>query len=169
MDDDKKGLSEQVEELTEIIKFGNKPKKKAREFKLPLRVRMQQKSMVKKSKALILYLRTNRTIDIRIGKIKEGMLMVDDKTFNGSTDFFYLYRGKIPTIVVPEWSLNPIGTKDYYDAVKNKTVIDPQTIIIRAIEAAEIAAGKKKMGGKALIWIILIGVAVAYIIFGGKF
>lgn len=142
--------------------------KKEGEYKLPMKIRMQQKRLAKRNKILVLYLRTNRSSIYKICEIKNGMVVVDgNKIHQASMDFVYLHQGRTPMMVVPEWSLTPIGTKDYYDAVRDKKIADPQTIIIRAMEMAEVITAKK-VNKMALVWIVIAVAIVGYIFFGGK-
>ncbi len=166
---DKRGLSKKIDDLSEFIHYGGKKKKKSKEFKLPFTIRARQRALAKKNRLLVILLRTNRSIELKTTKIIDGLIQFDGKFYQATTDFVYLYRGRIPSIVLPEWSLIPVGTKDYYDASKAGAIADPQKVIIKAIQAAEPQA-TKGLAGKSLIWIVIIGVAVFYFIFssGGK-
>ena len=159
------GLRTEIKELRETIESGGRPLKKKKGFVLPAKVRAKAKKAALKNSVVAFLLRNNRNIDVVMGKMEDGMVQIGEKFHAGSMDYTFLYRGKIPAMIIPEWSLEPIGTKDYYDAVENNKTIDAQSIILRAIEAKELA-GKKKIGGKALIWIIIAAAVIGYALFG---
>jgi len=166
-------LTDKVDELNEKIDLivGARAKdEKKLNFKIPFSVKSKLKTIAKKSKVQVMLLQNNRNIKTTIGEIKEGMLIVGDKIHNGSSDFIWLWNGKIPTVLVPEWDLEPImPSKLHQDAVENNRLIDPQTIMIRSIEYKESLMSGGKMSGKMIIWIILGIAAVIGIMFmGGK-
>lgn len=165
---EKKGLHERLDEIEDFMKFGVKGKrKKMKPFRLPFLVRFQQKKIIKKNKILIFFLKTNKQLDIKIAKIENGMLFLNGNYHAIAPDNIYLYK-KFPCIILPEWSLDPFspfGTKDYHDAVENKRIIHPQNIILRAIEAKEASMSQKKVGGKAVIIMLVVGVIAAYLFF----
>jgi len=141
---------------------------KNKNFKMPYKVKLQLKKIAKKNKVLVFMLRTNRTIEVTIGELKEGMLIIGKKFYQGDADFIWLLNGKTPSVVLPEWDLRPIGARVLVeDAMNNKRIADPQNIIIRAIEFKE-ALQPKKFGGGGLIWIILGAAVLFYVLFGGK-
>ena len=163
---DDKGLNEKIDDIYKHLKIGeDKKKKKGKEitFKLPLWVKMQHKTISKQSKVMVFLMGVNGNVNIKISEIKNGMINIGDKFYSVTPGAIYMYNN-IPTIFLPEWTLEPIGTKDYLDS-DNKS--DAQAIIIRAIETKEAGIGKK-LGGKALIWIGLIVIVGAYILFGGS-
>ena len=169
----KKGgsLNEKVDELHEkidmIVGAKKKDEKKLR-FKIPFGVKIKLKTLAKKKKVQVMLLENNRNIRTTIGEIKEGMLIVGDKIHNGSSDFIWLWNGKIPTVIVPEWDLEPImPSKLHQEAVAAKRLIDPQTIMIRSIEYKESLMKGSGMSGKMIIWIILGIAAVIGVMFMG--
>ena len=165
---EKKSLKQEILELKEVLLTGGKKKYKDKPFRLPAKIRARAKRAAQKNKILVFLLKSNRGIVPTIGQMSDGMVYIGDKVHNASLDFIWLYKYKIPALVIPEWSLVPIGTKDYYEAVDKNKIIDPQTIIIRAIEAKESEMSKKILSGKFLLWIVLVGAAVAYILFSNK-
>lgn len=157
-----------IEEKLEQI--SPKPKVKEKPFKLKASIRAKARSAHLKNRVLVFYLGTNRVLTPVIAKIKNNMVQVNEKLYDASTWFYYVYQmgnKNIPCLVVPEWRMTPIGTKDYEEAVKDKNTTDAQTIIIKAIEMKENLMTDKKMGGKMWIWIILGLAVVGYILFGG--
>ena len=172
MNEEKKGLNAKLEELnkklelvTEQAKLTNKLKKK--NFKVPFRVRSQLKKLAMKNKVQVILLQSNRNVKPIIADIKEGMITLGDKIYNGCTEGIWLWNGKYPTVILPEWDLNPITPSLLYaEAVKNKTLADPQTLIIRAMMMKE-SLQPKSFGGKTLIWVGIACVVIFYVIFAG--
>lgn len=166
------GLKSQLSDIKEqldVIAQEKKAKKeiKKKSFKLPFRVKSQLKRLALKRKVQVLLLQNNGNIKPLISEIKNGMLIIGDKLYDGSPVGLWLWNGKFPTMVVCEWDLTPLSrTVLYNDAVENKRLADPQTIIIRGMEVKELL-GKAGMGGKSIIFIIIGAIVVFYILFAG--
>lgn len=158
-----KDIDEKLEMITETKKHGEKAKKKS--FKLPLGMKGKLKKLAVKNKVQVMLLQHNKNILPTIGEIKEGLIVVGEKYYNGSDDVIWLWNGKIPTTIIPEWDLQPL-TKSLLvkDAEDNKRIAHPQTIIIRALELKEALKLKKATG--SVIWYILGGLTLAYVLFG---
>jgi len=163
----KLGLSEKVDDLTEKMDLiiEKSRLKKGKPFKLPFKVRSQLNTLAQKDKVLILLLKSNRDIEPITAKITNGFIQIGEKFYNCSTAFIYLWLHKFPCIVLQEWNLEPIGTKDYFDAMKAGKKSDAQTIIIRALENKE-NLGKTKISGKMGIIIFIVGAILVYVLFG---
>lgn len=158
-------MSEKLDRITQETKTKEKLKKKV--FKLPFGVKSQLKKLAKKSKVQVLLLQNNRNIKATIGEMRDGMLLVGQKIYNGAANIVWLWNGKFPTAIVPEWDLQPLTPEGLHkEAVEGKRLAHPQTMIIRAIEFKE-AMTPKKLGGKTLILLIIGGVIVIYILFAG--
>jgi len=154
-----------IEEKLDLMIDANKPKKKKSQFKMPYSVKSQLKKLAMLNKVLVVNLGTNRSITPQVATIKDGLIFHNGKYHSCSTDFVYLWNGKYPCIVLPEWDLNPIGTKDYYKAIDNGRKSDAEGVMIRALEANENAA-PNKIPKKNVIFMIVGGIIVAYAIFG---
>jgi len=165
-----KGLKSHLQEVNEKLDILTKRDKKTeqKEFKLPSNIKRQLKKMALKNKIMVLYLTGNRAMKPIITEIKNGAIIIDGKPHQCTPDFIFLWKGKYPAIVLPEWNMIPIGTKDYYDAVENKTVADPIAVGIRMMEDKDNLM-KKKLSLSPMMW-VLIGLALiagAYVLFGG--
>jgi len=138
-------------------------------FKLPFGIKGQLKTLAIKNRVLVFFLTTNRTIKPLIAEIKNDFIVINGTPHNCSNDFIFLWMGKYPAIILPEWDLNPIGTANYYEALEEGRTADAAKTIIKMIESGEIET-KPKMSGKMWIFIIIGGIVVAYLIFanGGK-
>jgi len=162
----KKGLTAQLNDINEKLKTldVDKDKKVKKSFSLGATLEAQIKKLTDETRILVFLLTNNRKIIPQLGNINDGLVEVNGKFHACSMDYIFLYKGKYPAVVIPEWDLTPIGTKDYYEAMATGRNINPQQIMIRAIESKE-NAGAKKLNPKMLIWIILGVVVVGYILF----
>ena len=166
--DSKVRLSQRVKDIdTKLDMMTEKNKLNAHKmFKLPFGIKGQLKTLAIKNRILVFFLTTNRTIKPLIAEIKNDFIVINGTPHNCSNDFVFLWMGKYPAIILPEWDLNPIGTKNYYDALEEGRTADAAKTIIKMIESGEVET-KAKLGGKALIFIIIGAIVVAYLIFGG--
>ncbi|KKN76053.1 hypothetical protein LCGC14_0374430 [marine sediment metagenome] len=161
-------LREEIRELKEVIKeASSKKKKKDKTFNLPSKVKRQLKKSAEKSKVVVFLLKSNRSIQPIMTKMENGWVNINGVPRNCSIDFTFIWRKKYPAIVLPEWDINPIGTKDYYDAVKDGRAADPIATVIRLIKEGEILGKGLKMGSKAWIFIGLAALAFFYVLFAG--
>jgi len=166
-------MEEKLDRLTQEEQTKKKLKKK--QFKMPLKVKKQLKKLAMKNKVQVMLLQNNRNIKPTIGEIKNGILIVGDKYYDGSTDNIWFWNGKFPTIIQPEWDLKSItgylksinASELLGDAIENKRSADPQAIIIRAIQLAEVLQAKKPLSGKAFIWIGIGVIVLFYLLFAG--
>ncbi len=183
----KKGLVGQLKELNEkmdIISDTRKAEKKFKKksMKIPYKVKGKLKKLAVKNKAMVLLLRPTRSIDPVIGEIKAGMLLVGDLIADGAVECTWLWRGKYPTYILPEWDLKPIGKEGidamrtplgakelYEDTLKNKRTSYPQQIILRAMEAKESLMLKVKPNTKGIIITIVVVIIVMAVLFGGGY
>jgi len=163
----KVGINSKINELTQRLDnlTGSFDSKTNKEFKIPHNIKSQLKDLAKKNKVMVILLKRNRSCEPFITEIKLGFVMINGVPHNASMDFIFLWKGKYPTMIVPEWDINPVGTKDYYDAVTDNRVADPIATVIRMIESKEILM-KNPMNMKMLIWIGLGVCIVGYALFG---
>lgn len=164
------GINEQLKEIRETLDLiAPKPAEgKIKPVKMPWKMKRQLKKLAKQDKVEVFLLKTNRSAFPIVAKIENEMIKINDKYYRCSEPFVYLWMGKYPAIFLPEWSLTPIGTKDYYEAMKEgKFGVSDESVIIQAMKMAQLDE-KKKFSGMTLLWFI-IGIGVlAYVFFGGK-
>ena len=168
----KTGLSNQIKEISE--KLDNitqekvvKEKLKKKTFKLPYKVKSQLRKLALKSKVQVLLLQNNGNIKPIIATIKDGMLIIGEKFYDGNPKGLWFWNGKFPTMIVPEWDLRPLSRESLYnDAAANKRLSDPQTIIIRAMEMKEALQGKT-ISSKVWIFGGIGAIIVFYVLFAG--
>jgi len=156
----------QIEEKFDILTATDK-KFKDKRFRLKWKHKRHLKTLARKDKVLVFMLTTNRTIKPFVAQIQHEYIVVNGVYHKVTNDFIYMYEGKAPSIILPEWSLIPIGTKDYYEQVEDGTAAaTAQKIIIQAFKMAEVGMGKK-LSGKAIIWIFIGAIVVGYVLFSG--
>ncbi len=184
----KKGLVGQLKELNEKIdiisqKDKQQKKLKKKKFKLPFQVKSQLKKLAVKNKVQVMLLQRTRNIKPVIGEIRDGMLMIKDMIYNGSVDSTWLWNGKIPTMIVPEWDLQPLTPQGIEEMKTTSTMSAqelmnycirfgrsavPGKIIIRAIEAKQnqmLSGSKASM--KAIIITIVVVIIIMAVLFSG--
>jgi len=165
-----RGLKSHLQEVNEKLDILTKRDKKTeqKEFKLPSKIKRQLKKLAIKNKIMVIYLTANRCMQPIITEVRDGAINIEGKPHQCSADFTYLWKGKYPAIVLQEWDMSPIGTKDYYDAVANKRVADPIAVGIRMMEDRDNLM-KKKFSLSPMAW-VLIGLALVagiYVLVGG--
>ena len=159
-------LNEKLDSMVQETKVRKKLKKQ--HFRIPFRVKAQLKKLAMKNKVQIILLQNNRNIKTTVGDIKDGMIILGEKVYNGSSEGIWLWNGKFPTVILPEWDLNPITPPALYkDAVEKGRLADPQTFIIRALMYKEMLQ-PKTIAGKTIIWVIIGGIVVFYVLFAGS-
>lgn len=170
-----RGLTSEIKQLNEKLEILTKQKEskfKKKSFKFPAKVKRQIRNLKKlseKNKIQIILLRANRTIQPTVGEMKEGMLIIGNKIHDGKGDIVWMWMGKIPTAIVPEWDLMPLTMDILTKSTEElKSIIHPQTILIRAMEFKEAMMQKAGFSGKMIIWIIMGAVAVGYVLFANQ-
>lgn len=168
-DDKGQGLKSTLEQVnSKLDLLTNKDDKKAyKEFKLPSKIKRQLKKLALKSKILVILLTRNRGMIPLVTEIRDGFVNIEGTPHQCAVDQVFLWKGKYPAMVIPEWDIRPIGTQDYYEAVKNHTIADPIAIAIRMMENKEMIM-KNKLSPKAWIFIGLAVIAGLYVLFGMK-
>jgi len=166
------GLISRINEVNEKIDALAKinQDKMHKKFGLPGKINSQLKKLAEKNKVLILFFRINRNIEPIITDVKNGFVIVNNIPRNCSLDFVFLWKGKHPCLGIKEWDVQPIGTKDYYEAVKANRVADPMPTAIRMLEEmAKMEKGGMQMSPKVWVFIGLGVIALLWVLFGGGF
>lgn len=162
------GLTAKVDSINEKLDMMTESKldKKYKQFNLPNKVTKELKKLGERNKVLVILLKTNRTIQPIITDIIDGFIAINGVPHNCSTDFIFMWKGKYPAIVLPEWDLNPIGTEDFYKALGEKRTANPVAVAIRMINSKEQLLKKGfEFDGKWWVFIILGAIAIGYLIF----
>lgn len=165
-------LLKQIENLnTQVNKLNTKElteKQKSKAFKLKFPITFSKNRLIKlwkKDKILVISLRNDKMVAPVIGSLKDGNCIVDGIHHNGGNEFVWLWRGKIPVMIIPEWDTNPIGSKQYYNALKDGRTTYHQRVTIRALQAAKQEAEKKKIKSGMIIWIGIAAIVAGYLFF----
>lgn len=158
------------QKIDAIGMFDKKKKKKEKPYKLKWKTRKDLKRIAKKNKVLVALLKTNRTIDFKVMPYKNEMIYYEDTWRRCALPFIWLLYGKTPTIVLPEWNLEPIGLEEYQkDRDSGNANADAQKIIIDAIEKNKVEQ-KGKFNAKVLIIVmVIIIVIIALVAIGAKY
>lgn len=146
------GLNTKLDKLIEVLE----PKKKSKKFKLP----KIKKAKLKQNYALVIYIMDNLSVEMEYLKIENEYIYIrKTNSYHLATSKYVMNYKGIPTIVQPVWDLEPFcPSKHYDDTVENNRGANPQKILITLMEQSNLKL-KKKVGGKAMIWIV-IGIAV---------
>jgi len=160
----KLGLNEKLDAVLEALDEDKKRKEK--KFKLPFSVKAGHKAKIKKGWILVFIIKNNGNITPRYVPVEDQMIYLkDNKTYHLASSEYLGYYGQHPVIFLYENSLEPLVlNKLMEDTVKEKKLADPQRVIINAMElAAARLKGGSSLFGKSIIWLIVLGVVVAYI------
>lgn len=160
-------LSEKLDALNKKVDYqlANPNEGKKKWFKMPWKVKNKQKRLAKTGKLQVIFMRENRNIEPLVCPMEDGMIKLNGKFYNAAEAFVYLWLGKFPTIVLPEWSLVPVGQQ--FDELEDKTKsVYAETHIIAAMQKAELE-DKKKISSKTIIWILIVAIVVGYLLFAG--
>lgn len=149
-------------------------------IKIPGSVKRHAKK-AKQTNAIAIWHGSNKSVDFREARIKDGLIIVGDKEFAYEPEAVY-YHKKWPVVTVYEWRLLPFGgrVEEYRRLAGDKIDQDiakrlniesyAQQTIIRGIERGIVQDDKVKSKGPSIIIWLLIGVGAIYVIskfFGG--
>lgn len=176
------GLARRIAEEMYLLNQDTNPKKEKKEkqkfkeevdFKLGGMQRLGEKRKLKKNYALVILMLTNGNFNIKLRQIRNDQIYIKETdTYHSTTTDCIGYYKKYPVVIIPEWDLQALSKKYLWDKSGEGRYAKPQSVIIHNIEMA-IGQMKLKtgMGGKSLIWILLIvGIVgyLAYYLLSGK-
>ena len=159
-------LVERLKHIEHIIKYGM-DEAKTKKFNMPLKIRLRQKKLAKKNKAIVIMPMKNRNLDIGIGEVRDGGIWYKGVLRNSTNGAVYLWSGKIPCVVIKEGSIAP----ETFDSGKDDEVA--QRILIRRIwmEMARMDEELKKKEKQLSLGMIVVGIIVIgliiYVFTGG--
>lgn len=128
-----------------------------------------RKRLKKPNEVAVIYLRNNGTAEQVILKSDRGQFNFNEKTYHERRDCSYtITKDRIPLAIIPEWSMVPIGTKDWKDTSMQTKFNELQDHLLRGIRYAELVKMGESRGmstdAKRLIgWGIGIFVAIMVI------
>ena len=156
-------------ELTDIAESKEEGKAGKAKRKLPLFERLFKKWKLKKpGMVAVLFLRNNGMADFMEVESKKGFLNVEGHVYHERRDCTYTTtKDRYPLAIIPEWSLIPVGTKEWEDKTMITKFAELQDHTLRGIRHAELVKmgdkDKPKINSKAAIGIgiaIVVGLAI---------
>ena len=173
------GLTAQVENLNEkfnlLVGAKEKKEKKSRLKKFSIG---KLKRFNKGQNRAVILLTRNQNGRLIKGEAIHGMIKIPtptgDNYYDGSAIYTWLWEGKQPCYIIPEWSIRPLSASEFFSkALKDKLLIDSQQITLRAMKMLEQDAEegdkkKKPMNMMMMVGIVIVGLIVAWLFFGGK-
>ncbi len=155
----------------------NAVKQKAEESREPTEIRIPFKlpkwiarKVGKKSylnHVLVVYLRRNREIELYYTPPSNDLIRIGDLYHDARVDCYYTYgKARVPTLIIEEFNMRPIGTEEYQRALLRGELTDAQDIAIKSFEKMEAENKKKKIDTKTVVFIVIGVIVVAFILAG---
>jgi len=163
---DKRGIKDEIAKaVVNEIKEEQAKKLKHKDKKF-MKIKLSR-GQLKRSYVYTILLRRNGQIDTKKLEIQDGAVFLpDNKTFHQAEGTHIWNYKRIPVIIQPEWSVNPIYRDKLASETKSEgTNVDAQRFIIK--KAEEVAIGMKPSRGRMspAIWGIIAGaIVLIYII-----
>lgn len=149
----------------------DKKKKKKEKKKKSLWESLFKKSKLKKPNTVaVIFLRNNGIAEPMEITTRNGFFNIYGKTYHENRDCVYsLTKDRIPFVIIPEWSLIPLGTKRWENKSMLEKFAELQDHALKGIRHAELVkmgeAGEKgKLSAKAIIGFIILAL-IGYAIF----
>jgi len=142
-------------------------KTEQKELGLPYKIRKQLKKLAVSNKVLVLYLSNNRTLIPQVHEIKDEIINVNGKPHAANASSIFLWNGKYPSMIVPEWDLMPLNPEDSYKNARDlNRLAEPVAVAIRMMENSQ-NPSKPALSNKAWVFIGLAVIAGIYVLVGG--
>lgn len=122
-----------------------------------------KKRLKKSGKVAVLFLTNNNGAIPMELEPKNGFFTIKGKSYHEREDCSYsMTKDRIPLAIIPEWSLIPLGTKEWEDRAPREKFLELQTHAMRGIRHAELVrlAGEKGEGKINVKMLILIGIGL---------
>lgn len=144
--------------MKKIVNLMEQQNKLPEEEKKKLKLKMQKLSKRQEKEGYVnaIFLKVNGNIDAQKVKIEDEIIKSKEGyPYAVTVDYIWRYNGQ-PTVIIPEWSFEPLRTSRLIQEMKEKNIRSPYDIKIveRYLERGQIEK-KKKMGGMIWIWIIV--------------
>ncbi len=141
-------------------KNGKKNKKKTLWEKM-----FRRKKLTKPNHVAVIFLKNNRVAEPMEVETKNGFFNIKGRTYHENRDCIYtLDKERIPLAIIPEWSLIPIGTKDWEDKGMREKFAELQDHTLRGIRHAELVKmGEKDSSPTDMKKVIGIGILILII------
>ncbi len=125
----------------------------------------KSKNFKKPTLIAVLFLRNNGRAETMQLETRNGFFNIAKKTYHERRDCTWVVdKDRIPLAIIPEWSLIPLGTKEWEDKPMLEKFNELQDHTLKGIRHAELVKmGETDFGGippkKIIIWGIVILVA----------
>jgi len=159
--DQPQSVGSQVETpATPVTQVGSQPK-----TMIPQKDRWSKafnpRKLQKPNTVAVLYLRNNGVAEPMEVEVKNGFIKIQGKTYHERADCkFSMGKERTPLAIIPEWSLIPVGTKEWEDKEMKEKFAELQDHTLKGIRNAELVrmgeSDGKKMDTKTMI---LLGIA----------
>lgn len=152
-----------LEEKTLESKVVSDDKKSKKDKKKGFWKKLWSKKKLEKSNMVaVIYLRNNGHADPIEVESKNGFFNINGKTYHENRDCIYtLGKDRYPLAIIPEWSVTPIGRKEWEDKGMQEKFHILQDHVMKGIRHAErVRMGEKDGQQLNIKAIILIGIAV---------
>ena len=157
--EERRGLSEQLDELISLQKNGRKEKDK--QFRLPFKVKSGINTKIKKNYCMVIVIDDNGSIDFKMLPIENNMIYIKEKgTYHMATSDYILRYKNYPVIIQPTFDSEPFSIKDRFkEANLEGRLTTWQKYYINVMN---LSALKPKMEfNKQIIFMLVIGAIVA--------
>lgn len=162
---------EKVNRINKLIDMDEIKLEHKKRFKLGFG-KKPSRGQLKKNWIIAFILKTNGQMIVKKLRVQDNMVYIKEtQTYHSvKTDDVFIYDGKFPAIILPEWSLEPVSQEMLTRQVMEQGSWSfPQKVLINAMKKAEIK--QKGPIGNILIWVVLgLGglYLISQIITGGK-
>lgn len=160
-------LEERInDKIEEKFKEEEDSKKKKKKFRLPFGKKIN-KARAKKNFVILLKINENLNVSIDIIQIKDQSIMVDKVPRLATADYVLTYK-KMPMIILPSWSVEPLSpSKDLKDSFEDGTNKKGFAILLEKMQKEQL--GSKKPISGIIKWIFGLGIAgiIGYALISG--
>jgi len=155
-----------VQEKMNLLFDAKASKKLKKRFKIPGKVTMGWKVKLKKNYCLVQIIKNNGSIDFKFLPIVDDTVQIPvNDTYHMATPNYMLRYNQFPMLIVPEWNLEPFNPKENFEEAMSKGGLSlPEKVIINKVKMAQAGMLKKKIPGKTLLILGVLGVAALYFI-----
>lgn len=144
-------LSEKLDKIAEQLEETKADKK----FKLPWSARLSKGKLLKKEFCIVLFIRSNRSAQIKVLPIEDDTVMFQEKIFDARAGNILNYK-KMPMLVIKEWDMLPLAPEeDYEKAVTGGRLTAAQKLILTKMKMEAIKP-KMQLNFKVILIILVI-------------
>ena len=157
-EEEQKSIKEEIGDIKALLA----DKKTRKKFHLPLSIKLRQGQLIRKEWCIVLFIRTNGSIQIKMFKIEDDTVKIGDTFYSASADYIMRYK-RFPLLIIHESNMEPYKpAKHAVDAIKSGTLTSAQRTIAVKMEKESIKP-KGNFSIKGLIIVVVVG-AVGYFI-----